>query len=156
MALSSFAIGTQFAHLVDNRLTEGEAASMQRRAGSGFYNAAQALVSHLITSPSVESVQALEMLSIYAFPFDARGTSYLYLGLALRMSISIGLHLNSSELDISEFDREVRHRTFWSVFLLEEYVPIPSFSLIMCELSRLSCIVSRLSNWDSQKGSGKS
>ncbi|TPX17572.1 uncharacterized protein E0L32_012135 [Thyridium curvatum] len=120
MALSSFAIGTQFAHLVDNRLTQGEAASMQKRAGSGFYSAAQALVSHLITSPSVESVQALEMLSIYAFPFDARGTSYLYLGLALRMSISIGLHLNSAELDISEFDREVRHRTFWSVFLLEE------------------------------------
>ncbi|PWY63043.1 hypothetical protein BO83DRAFT_324903, partial [Aspergillus eucalypticola CBS 122712] len=119
MALSCFAIGSQFAHLVDSRLSSIEFACLKTIPGIKFYNSAQALVPSLICDPSVESAQAFTMLSIYAFPFDARGASWSYLGLALRTSLSIGLHKDTLDTELSEADREIRRRTWWSIFLTE-------------------------------------
>lgn len=44
------------------------------------------------------------------------------IGLALRMAISLGLHQEVSQPDISEIERDRRRRAWWSVYSLDRYL----------------------------------
>lgn len=44
------------------------------------------------------------------------------IGLALRMAISLGLHQEVSDPDITEIERDRRRRAWWSVYSLDRYL----------------------------------
>uniref|UniRef100_L2FYM2 Transcription factor n=1 Tax=Colletotrichum fructicola (strain Nara gc5) TaxID=1213859 RepID=L2FYM2_COLFN len=57
-------------------------------------------------------------------PASAISASYVYMGLALRKALAIGLHLEPDEPGLSEDEKEMRRRLWWSVYSLERTVTI--------------------------------
>lgn len=64
-------------------------------------------------------VQALLLLSNYAQKCNRPNTGWNYLGLAVRMAISIGLHKEFPNWEISLLQREMRRRVWWGLFIFD-------------------------------------
>ncbi|KAL1981234.1 hypothetical protein VTN96DRAFT_2947 [Rasamsonia emersonii] len=64
-------------------------------------------------------VQALLLLSNYAQKRDKPNTGWNYLGLAVRMAMSLALHKEFPYWKISLFQREFRRRIWWGVFIFD-------------------------------------
>ncbi len=47
-----------------------------------------------------------------------------YVGIAMRMCISLGFHRDITDLSLSTFDVEMRRRVFWSCYLLDRHISI--------------------------------
>ncbi|RDW76947.1 hypothetical protein BP6252_05000 [Coleophoma cylindrospora] len=86
-----------------------------------FSSRAKLLLEIEMDSPSVATVQALVIMSATeaAFTRDARG--WLYSGMAVRLSIDLGLHLDLGKDGQNNFltsrELEVRRTAFWGVFV---------------------------------------
>lgn len=124
--LMVFATGSQFAHLspkqnmVNNMDVEiADFLSADDNAALCFYHAAKSLIPDIITIASIESVQAFLLLGIYTLPIDPAGLSYAYLGLAIKMAISNGMH-RKSHAGMEARTIELRNRIFWSACTLEK------------------------------------
>jgi hypothetical protein len=63
-------------------------------------------------------------MGVYLLPASAIGSSYVYLGLALRKALALDLHLASDDTTLSEEEQEIRRRIWWSIFSLERYVAL--------------------------------
>lgn len=68
---------------------------------------------------SILFVEVLCYVAYYMQSLNRRDAAYLYLGLATRMAISLGLHQEPSEQDLGAFEREHRRRTWWSTYSLD-------------------------------------
>jgi transcriptional regulatory protein GAL4 len=64
-------------------------------------------------------VQGLVLLSNYAQKRDKPNTGWNYLGLAVRMSMSLGIHKEFPGWKISLLQREIRRRLWWGVFMFD-------------------------------------
>lgn len=64
-------------------------------------------------------VQALLLLSNYAQKRDKPNTGWNFLGLAVRMAMSLGLHKEFPGWKISLLQREIRRRLWWGVFIFD-------------------------------------
>ncbi|KAL2784159.1 fungal-specific transcription factor domain-containing protein [Aspergillus keveii] len=64
-------------------------------------------------------VQALLFLSNYAQKRNKPNTGWNFLGLAVRMSMSLGLHKEFHGWKISLLQREVRRRLWWGVYIFD-------------------------------------
>ncbi|KAF7718772.1 Fungal Zn(2)-Cys(6) binuclear cluster domain-containing protein [Penicillium ucsense] len=64
-------------------------------------------------------VQALLLLSNYAQKRNKPNTGWNYLGLAVRMAMSLGLHKEFPGWKISLLQREMRRRLWWGVFIFD-------------------------------------
>lgn len=64
-------------------------------------------------------VQALLLLSNYAQKRNKPNTGWNYLGLAVRMSMSLGIHKEFPSWKISLLQREIRRRLWWGVFIFD-------------------------------------
>lgn len=73
----------------------------------------------MFESGSLSLVQALLLLSNYAQKSNKPNTGWNYLGLAVRMAISLGFHRELPEWNISLFQREVRRRVWWGLFIFD-------------------------------------
>lgn len=88
-----------------------------------FASRAKALLDIEMDSPTVATVQALVILSAHeaAFTRDARG--WLYSGMAMRLSVDLGLHVDVEKYVsagvLSRVDADVRKTAFWGVYLLD-------------------------------------
>jgi hypothetical protein len=109
-ALISFALGVDFSGplLVPGSIGH---TSSKMAAELRFYNATHKLVPNMLTSPTVDSVQALSLLASFSIGTDARGLCYVYVSHALRMAVSLGMHLKSTNRGTTEFKNKVRIRT---------------------------------------------
>jgi hypothetical protein len=116
--LISFALGVDFSGPLLAPDTVGRNSS-KTAAGLRFYNAARKLVPDMLTSPTVDSVQALCLLASFSVGTDARGLCYIYLGHALRIAVSLGMHLKSTSRGTTKFENEVRLRTWWTVYMMD-------------------------------------
>ncbi|KAH8681709.1 fungal-specific transcription factor domain-containing protein [Xylariales sp. PMI_506] len=119
LAHAAFALGSQWTTLTK---PEGSAATLapgDSDPGRIFYNQARSLIPDVIDLPSLRSVQAPFVMGVYLLPASAIGSSYVYLGLALRKALALDLHLNADELNIGEEEKEIRRRIWWSIYSLE-------------------------------------
>lgn len=73
----------------------------------------------IFESGSLTLVQALLLLSNYAQKCNKPNTGWNHLGLAVRMSLSLGLHRELPEWDISHFHREIRRRVWWGLYIFD-------------------------------------
>ncbi|KAE8355649.1 C6 transcription factor [Aspergillus coremiiformis] len=75
---------------------------------------------------SILFVEVLCYVAYYMQNLNRRDAAFLYIGLALRMAISLGLHQEVSDPAISAEDRTRRRRTWWSVYSLDRLLSVKS------------------------------
>lgn len=123
LALAVFALGSQWTALARPEDLSDESVPDDFDPGRIFYNQARILMSDLIDRPCIRSVQATFILGVYLMPASAISASYVYMGLALRKALAIGLHQEPDDPSLDEDEREMRRRLWWSVYSLERRVP---------------------------------
>lgn len=64
-------------------------------------------------------VQALLLLSNYTQKTNKPNTGWNYLGLAVRMALSLGLHKEFPDWNISPLQREMRRRVWWGLYIFD-------------------------------------
>ncbi|EEQ85517.2 transcriptional regulatory protein GAL4 [Blastomyces dermatitidis ER-3] len=64
-------------------------------------------------------VQAFLLLSNYTQKRNKLNTGWNYLGLAIRMALSLGLHKEFPQWNISLLQREMRRRVWWGTFIFD-------------------------------------
>ncbi|KAJ5779884.1 hypothetical protein N7457_007604 [Penicillium paradoxum] len=75
---------------------------------------------------SIFFVEVLCYVAYYMQNLNRRDAAFLYIGLALRMAISLGLHQEVSDPSINEADRNRRRRAWWSVYSLDRLLSVKS------------------------------
>ncbi|KIV79776.1 hypothetical protein PV11_07322 [Exophiala sideris] len=73
----------------------------------------------MIETANLASVQALVLLSNLSQKCNKPNTGWNFLGLATRMALSLGLHRELPEWNISLLQREMRRRAWWGLFLFD-------------------------------------
>ncbi|GME22637.1 C6 transcription factor [Neofusicoccum parvum] len=68
---------------------------------------------------SVLFVEVLSLVGYFMQNLNRRDAAFLYIGLALRMAISLGLHQEIMDPDMDEATREHRRRLWWSVYSMD-------------------------------------
>ena len=96
-----------------------------RLPGSGFFNQASGLFTGLFASGAIDNCAregGIEVLLLYAFYLqvaDCTVASYFYFGLALRASLSLGLHVDIGKHVLNRYELEHRRRIWWTVYMYE-------------------------------------
>ncbi|KAF0388842.1 fungal-specific transcription factor domain-containing protein [Gigaspora margarita] len=100
-------------------------------AGEPYAFQASQHVLDSLDSPCVEAVQAFILLALYCYGTAQGAKTYMYIGIAIRMAHSLGLHKldditpNSSSDDKGSEDvfiaKETKRRTFWSCFMFDRF-----------------------------------
>ncbi|OQE27065.1 hypothetical protein PENFLA_c006G05819 [Penicillium flavigenum] len=119
LVMATFALGSQWTPL---ERPDESAVSLHRDnddLGQVFYTHAKTLIPDLIDRPCLRSIQAPFLLGVYLMPASAIGSSYVYMGLALRKALAFDLHLNPEDQAVDDREREVRCRLWWSIYSLE-------------------------------------
>ncbi|KAI6782011.1 uncharacterized protein J7T54_003430 [Emericellopsis cladophorae] len=119
LALAAFALGSQWTPM--ERPSEGPTPSLagDHDPGTLFHSHLKTLVPDLIERPCLRNIQAFYIMGVYLMPTSAVGSSYVYIGLALRKALAFDLHQSADEASIDEREREVRNRLWWSIWSLE-------------------------------------
>lgn len=120
LALLIFAFGSQFAHLQCGTKSQEPLLSIED-PGKIFYEVAQTLIPSIIAKCTLKGIQVCLLAGLYNLPSNLPDTAYLYLGMAVRMSIASGLHRKTSEASLNPRVREVRNRLWWSVYCIDKY-----------------------------------
>lgn len=89
--------------------------------GQIFGDHARILMADTMDRVSMYSVKAAFVLGAYLMPSSAIGASYLYMGLALRKALILGLHQETDDPSILEHEKEMRRRLWWAIYSLERY-----------------------------------
>ncbi|OQE05782.1 hypothetical protein PENVUL_c022G02721 [Penicillium vulpinum] len=80
------------------------------------FHIARSSMDDVIQESSLESVRALMLMSLYRQREDQRSVSWAMLGVAIRISLSLGLHQNIGYMhDTSIYGSEVKRRLWWSL-----------------------------------------
>ncbi|PGH01944.1 hypothetical protein AJ79_07775 [Helicocarpus griseus UAMH5409] len=86
-----------------------------------FYNEANRYLQgvSVFEMGNLACVQAFLLLSNYTQKRNKPNTGWNYLGLAIRMALSLGLHKEFPEWNISPLQREMRRRVWWGTFIFD-------------------------------------
>lgn len=122
LAMASFALGSQWTPL--ERPESFPASHLKEGVDIGrhFFRHAKSLVPDIMERTCLRSIQATFIIGVYLMPASAIGSSYVYMGLALRKALAADLHVYSDSSDFSESDQEIRNRLWWSIYSLERLV----------------------------------
>lgn len=124
LALATFALGSQWTTLARPEKDRGQYALPEDTdPGRIFFDHARTLVPDILDRQCVRSVQAAFVLSVYLAPASAITAAYVYMGLALRKAVSLGLHRgDADDHHVTESDTEFQRRLWWAIYSLERYV----------------------------------
>jgi proline utilization trans-activator len=75
---------------------------------------------------SIMFVEVLGLIAPYMQNLNRKDAAFLYVGLALRMAISLGLHKEVDDPAMSLVEREHRRRLFWSVYSMDRIISVKS------------------------------
>ena len=94
-------------------------------AGELFATQAKTMLHFEYEAPTTSTVQAAALLGLYWAAIDRESLGFMYIGMASRMAMNLGLHSDCSSYVeqgiISEADAEVRNTAFWGVYVLDKY-----------------------------------
>ncbi|KAK8038689.1 hypothetical protein PG993_007100 [Apiospora rasikravindrae] len=97
-----------------------------RTAGWRFRERVRALLGGALDRSEITTIQALLVMTNSLFALgDERSAAWLYAGLAFRMIIDLGLHVDAPDLSgsprkFSDEDVEIRRRVFWGAFVVDK------------------------------------
>ncbi|KAL3588304.1 hypothetical protein FPOAC2_10457 [Fusarium poae] len=93
-------------------------------AGEAFAAQARTMLHHEYEAPTTTTVQAAALLGLYWACIDNEGLGFMYIGMASRMAMNLGLHCDCSSYAvksmITEDDVEARTVTFWGIYILDK------------------------------------
>ncbi|GFZ47717.1 hypothetical protein JCM24511_05464 [Saitozyma sp. JCM 24511] len=88
--------------------------------GNAFANRAKTHLASSLAVPSRETVSALTLLAVLGLSNDSESEMWMYTGMAVRMALDLGLHLDASEAQgITPDERRLNILTFWPIVLLD-------------------------------------
>ncbi|OCF32313.1 hypothetical protein I316_05981 [Kwoniella heveanensis BCC8398] len=88
--------------------------------GNNFYKVAKELLGSMLSVPSRETVIGLVLLGHMGLAIDSEAEEWMFTGMAVRMAIDLGLHLDPPEdAQIPPSERRLNRLVFWSVVLLD-------------------------------------
>ncbi|KXJ90084.1 fungal-specific transcription factor domain-domain-containing protein [Microdochium bolleyi] len=96
-----------------------------RTAGWKFRERVRELLGLCLDRSSITTIQALLIMTNSLFALgDERSAAWLYAGIAFRMIVDLGMHVDASELTNSrrgnDEDLEIRRRVFWGAFVVDK------------------------------------
>ena len=99
-----------------------------RTAGWHFRRRVRQLLGEALDRSEITTIQALLVMTNSLFALgDERSAAWTYAGIAFRMIVDLGLHVDTLDLantsNTSDEDYEIRRRVFWSAF--GEHIPLP-------------------------------
>ncbi|PWN53884.1 hypothetical protein IE53DRAFT_84818 [Violaceomyces palustris] len=95
--------------------------------GSQYMARCKAFLADVCDVGDLVRVQTLALLALFMLSTHRREAAYNYVGLAMRMSLALGLHLNvqgMTSLKDPIQDEETRRRVFWSVYCLDRLISL--------------------------------
>lgn len=93
--------------------------------GLGFFYQASELFTGLFASGAIDNITkdgGIEVMLLYAFYLqvaDCTIASYFYFGLALRLTLILGWHVDADMENLNRFELEHRRRIWWTVYMYE-------------------------------------
>ncbi|KAF4964264.1 hypothetical protein FSARC_7818 [Fusarium sarcochroum] len=94
-------------------------------AGEIFAAQAKTMLHFEYEAPTTSTVQATALLGLYWASIDNEGLGFMYIGMASRMAMNLGLHSDCSPYAakglVSDDDVEARNVTFWGVYVLDKF-----------------------------------
>ncbi|KAF7547916.1 hypothetical protein G7046_g8859 [Stylonectria norvegica] len=106
-----FALGDLYSNTTMRPSTEHDT------PGTSFFLTAMSLFQDVYEEASILFVETLMLASIFSDALNRSNSAYAFIGLALRVSLTLGLHRNINGLPAVE--REHRVRVWWTVHYLE-------------------------------------
>ncbi|KAF2010107.1 hypothetical protein BU24DRAFT_357605 [Aaosphaeria arxii CBS 175.79] len=96
-----------------------------RTAGWQFRQRVRELLGGALDKSEVTTIQALLVMTNSLFALgDERSAAWLYAGLAFRMIVDLGMHVDTVDLastrKFSDEDYEIRRRVFWAAFVVDK------------------------------------
>ncbi|KAK7977046.1 hypothetical protein PG988_004536 [Apiospora saccharicola] len=97
-----------------------------RTAGWRFRERVRTLLGSALDRSEITTIQALLVMTNSLFALgDERSAAWLYAGLAFRMIIDLGMHVDAPDLSgslrkFSDEDVEIRRRVFWGAFVVDK------------------------------------
>lgn len=121
LAHAALALGSQWTTLAKPEHSSTSLALEDGDPGRIFFNEARTLIPDILDRPSVRCVQAAFVMGVYLLPSSAIGSSYMYMGLALRKALALDMHQDPDDPLLDEKEKEIRRRAWWSLYALERY-----------------------------------
>ncbi|KAJ4211677.1 hypothetical protein NW759_012279 [Fusarium solani] len=119
LVLAIFALGSHWTPLERPSNSPQTLQTEECDPGRVFFQQAKLLVPDIIERSCLRSIQACFLLGVYLMPLSAVGSSYIYMGLALRKALAFDLHQGLDDQTLDEREREIRRRLWWSIYSLE-------------------------------------
>ncbi|KAF1972047.1 hypothetical protein BU23DRAFT_469545 [Bimuria novae-zelandiae CBS 107.79] len=96
-----------------------------RTAGWRFRERVRELLGGALDRSDITTIQALLIMTNSLFALgDERSAAWLYAGLAFRMIVDLGMHVEAPKLTshrkFSDEDSEIRRRVFWAAFVVDK------------------------------------
>lgn len=123
LLLAIFAVASRYSDRPEVRLDIDDPDT----AGKSFAAQAKVMLNYELESPTTMTVQAAALLSIHEMALDKESSGWIYCGLATRMALNLGLHLDrltavDNGVIIGDDEAEVRSIAWWGCYMLEQYV----------------------------------
>jgi proline utilization trans-activator len=126
-----FLFGLQFLEPAERRQT----LNVQRRC----LDFVETILFQVINSTTLSNVQALLLVQLYRHNSCERNSSWMLLGCACRMAISLGMHRDGATGGFDPIERELRRRVWWTMYSFEQQLALtlgrPSAMLDGCEIN---------------------
>lgn len=120
LALVSFALGSQFTQFHGVSLQAAETSLTEPLPGAQYMYHAERVIHLVMTSCSADSLQCCLLMAICLLPSAGPKASYIYLSVALKIAISLGLHRTGRVPGKRSADETLR-RVFWTAYVIERY-----------------------------------
>ncbi|KAG7294530.1 hypothetical protein NEMBOFW57_004605 [Staphylotrichum longicolle] len=102
--------------------------------GSEYFAAAVQLLPEIHGPPSIRFVETLCLVGYFMQNLTYRAAAFAYVGLAVRMAISLGMHEEVPEPDraaLTGEELEYRRRVWWSVYSMDRILTVKSGNPVM-------------------------
>lgn len=94
--------------------------------GFKYFKHALTFLPNAYEDASILFIEVLSYVAYFMQTINRRDSAYLYIGLAMRMAVSLGLHQEVSDPDIDIETREHRRRVWWSTYSMERLLSVTS------------------------------
>lgn len=114
--------------LYSDRKGLGMDAQDPETTGMAFYERFKSLVVECIDQPSMPTVVGLLICGACLVPYGKQSAGWVYSGMAYRMMVDLGYHLNipkrpekEAKFGLSATDIEIRRRVYWGAYVSDKY-----------------------------------
>ncbi|TIA44811.1 putative fungal-specific transcription factor [Aureobasidium pullulans] len=91
--------------------------------GLPYFAKARALLPVLPERATADHVEILICFTIYCLAMNRRHSAYWYIGSAMRLAMTLGLHHNIAESQLPDLAaRQMRARLWWTVYALDRFI----------------------------------